>query len=104
MLSIEKIHEIAEANNIEVTNSWQPTSAGRSAPRCLGMILRFREVKPQAWAELLSDIAEVPLTVYGTRVSTSSGATDNRLDPAYAALLPAVNARRAELGLSTVRN
>lgn len=51
----------------------------------------------------LTNCTEVPVTIYGTRQVTGNGATDNYLYPAYAALLPQVNIKRAAIGLERVR-
>ncbi len=95
MLSIQEIELLAGKRGLQmakrradsVTIWFQPTSPD-----------------PEAWATLMTDLTEVPVTIYGTRQVTGSGATDNRLFPAYAALIPDVNAKRASIGLGRVSN
>lgn len=94
MLSIQEIEVLADQRGLEMVK------------RSDSMTIWFQPTKPdtEAWVTLMTDLTEVPITIYGTQQVSGSGATDNRLFPAYAALLPSVNAKRAEIGLGRVSN
>jgi hypothetical protein len=104
MISIDQVHVIAEANNIRIHNSWEPTTFGRELPKLLSMRLCFTQEAAEAWETLASDRTEVPLVILGTRQTTGSGATDNMLYPAYRELLTSVNLKRAQAGLDPIQN
>lgn len=94
MLSIQEIEVLADQRGLQL------------AKRSGSMTIWFQPTRPdtEAWVTLMTDLTEVPVTIYGTRQVTGSGATDNSLFPAYAALLPSVNAKRASIGLGRVSN
>lgn len=103
MLTVDQILDLAEANHIRATCYWEDKSTGHRLPKRTGITLNFTSRLPEVWRTLMSDVSEIPVTIFGTRQSTGSGATDNMLYPEYAALLKEVNAKRAEVGLEPVR-
>lgn len=103
MITIDEILALPESYPVEVTSHF-PAEASVQPPKPKSMMVWFKDQSPVAWQLLMTNLTEVDVSVYGTRQSTGSGATDDTLYPAYAALLPSVNARRAEIGLAPVRN
>lgn len=104
MLSVDDIKDLAEKNNMQISFQWDKNHSGPTPPKLEGIRLFFMKKAPEAWAKLLMDLSEVPVSISGTRMSTGSGATDGTFYPEYAQLLPAINVRRAEIGLDPVRN
>lgn len=108
MLTTTRIYELAEENDLRLTNVWETptTTDGREVPtpKLVEIRLWFTKECPLTWATLLSDVSEVEVSIRGTRRMTGSGATDGTFFPCYAALLPEVNRRREAVGLEPVRN
>ena len=103
MLTAEQIIDLAEANNIDASCYWEDSSKGHRLPKRTRINLSFKGVSPDAWFALMTNNTEVPVRCFGTRPATDNPSTDGRLHPDYAAMLPAVNARRAELELAPIR-
>jgi len=104
MLTAEQIIDIAEANNIRATSYWEASSEGHRLPKRREISLWLRDVRPEAWEALMSDLTEVPVSLLGTRIVSGSGSLDGRLFPEYVAALERVNEKRAAVGLPPVLN
>ena len=108
MLTVTQVYDMAEENDIRITNVWETpsTTDGRTVPtpKLVEIRLWFKKEHPLTWATLMSNLSEVPVSISGTRQMTGSGATDGTFYPCYAALLPEVNRRRAAVGLEPARN
>ena len=103
MLTINAIRDLATCHALVVTTHYPAlTTRGTELPKASSLTVWFKGKAPAAWETLMSDVTEVPVSLHGTRAVTGSGATDDRLLPAYAALLPGVNERRAAVGLGRV--
>lgn len=104
MISVEQIQDLAEKNDIRINYNWDKDHSGPTPPQLLGIRLFFMKRAPEAWATLMMDNTAVPVSIMGTRMVTGSGATDDTLYPEYAQMLPAINVKRAEVGLNPVLN
>lgn len=103
MLTLQAIQALAQQHNLDLTAHYpQSSSSGIEPPKPKSLTVWFREECVDAWLALMTQLTEVPVSLYGTRQTTGSGATDGRLYPAYAAHLPAVNRARETIGLGRV--
>lgn len=99
MLTLGDLQEFAKRHELQLS-----VRHGRSSgqDQAVEASIWFTKERPDAWRQLLTTLTEVPITIYGTRQMTGSGATDDRLFPCYAALLDQVNAERRAIGLGRV--
>lgn len=102
MLTAEQIIDLAEENGFRATSYWESSSDGHRLPTRKEISLWLRDIRPEAWEILMSNLTEVPVSLMGTRVVSGSGALDGRLFPEYRALLKGVNEKRAAIGLPPV--
>jgi hypothetical protein len=103
MLSIQAIQQLAKEHSLKLTAHYPQTSTeGIEPPAPRSLTVWFREEAVDAWEPLMTQLTEVPVSIYGTRTVTGSGATDDQLYPAYKARLPHVNATRKLIGLEPV--
>ena len=103
MLSIENIFNLAGSHPISVTSHYDAcTQTSNAPPKPSRMSVRFHADDPEVWSLRMTELTEVPVSMFGTRKVTGNGATEDLFKPAYSALLGEVNAKRAGLGLATV--
>lgn len=103
MLTLTDLEALAKAHDLDFRARFpETTAADLTPPRPTAVSIRFKGVKPDAWRTLMTNLTEVDVSISGTRTVTGSGATDDMLFPEYRAMLPEVNARRAEIGLQRV--
>ncbi len=103
MLTLEAIQALAKQHNLQLTAHYpQVSTSGIEPPKPKSLTVWFREECVDAWLALMTQLTEVPVSLYGTRQVTGSGATDGRLYPSYAAHLAQVNQARQTIGLGHV--
>lgn len=102
MLSVDELQEFAKRHDLGMRVRYGVTSARGGQPPAASATIWFKREQPDAWRELMTSLTQIPVTIYGTRQVTGSGSTDNRLYPAYAALLKEVNSAREAIGLERV--
>lgn len=103
MLTLQDLKQLAESHGLEIRARY-PAADGLTPSQPTSVIVWFEEVCVEAWRTLMTNLTEMPVSIYGTRMSTGSGATDGTLYPAYAAALPDVNVARAAIGLGRISN
>lgn len=103
ILSLHDIEQMALQHGLEVSvYRGEAGVSGGDLPRPKRISVRFKGECVPAWRTLMTHLTEAPVSIYGTRTVTGSGATDDQLLPGYRAILDEVNHARTQIGLDRV--
>lgn len=103
ILSLHEIEQLTQQHGLSVSvYRGEACVSGGSLPAPKRISVRFKDECVPAWRTLMTHLTEVPVSIYGTRTVTGSGATDDQLLPGYRAILDEINRARAQIGLDRV--
>ena len=101
MLTLTQIQELSDQHALKLSVQYPTFKSGSlTPPKPTRVLVTFEKEAPDAWEAFMTQLTEVPVELFGTRVVSGSGALDGRLMPGYLALLPRVNSERKTMGLS----